>query len=409
MSGGANGPVTKGIGISMHAGTVDSSKYVFKFWRGQFTGVDPYGVGTLPYGSQYESAFTESDLIAQTTEISSVQDFTTWAASDTNYLNNFATPVVTPTGDGSIDPLDLAAYPETELLAGGTEAYNTSRVDEILTSIALLDYNYIVTGDEGVNASSVDNLKVLTHLDDDARFEKYMVVGGGSTEATFVSQSIAAAKGYDSAKAIVVHGGPKTTSVLLGGALRNKPASYKASHVIGRICGLDPQTPSTFKLLKLQGEQHILNKSQIEVGLDAGVLMTEMDGDIGGMVIVMGVNTLQSNKVFVTEQGSSFLISLENIKSQLTKELEVNMKVLLLGNQVSGPNRNTLDPSIVEEWTKGYLEGKTVTATTDNLILGAESIIASFDKASLEVSFEFTPNFEVNVILVSGIIIDPTS
>lgn len=410
LFGGADGPVTRGIGISMHAGTINSSKFVFKFWRGQFTGTDSYGTGTLPFGSQYEADFTEADLIAQSVEVATIAEFEAWAANDVDYLNNFATPVTSITGSGNIDPTDLAAYTRIELLAGGTEVYNTNRVDEILSAIASLDYNYIMTGDEGANANSVDNVKVLTHLEDDARFEKYMIVGGGDTEADFTSQSIAAAKAYNSSRVILVHGGAQIASRLTGGILRDKPASYKAAHVVGRICGLDAQTPVTNKLVKLIGEQHDLSEAQKEAGLEAGVLMTAMDNDLGGMTVVMGVNTLQDNQnVFVTELGDSFMVQLENIKSQLNKELEVNMKVKLLGNQQTGPNRNTLDTKIVEEWVKGYLESKTATQTVDNLITGFSGVVANFNKSALEVSYQISPNFEVNVILASGIIIDPNS
>lgn len=106
--------------------------------------------------------------------------------------------------------------------------------------------------------------------------------------------------------------------------------------------------------------------------------------------------------------GTSHLISLKRIAAQLNKELEINAKVQLLGNQEAGPNRATLTASVVQNWVQEFLKRRTATPTTDNLILSFQDITATFEADVLRVGYSFVPNFEINKLFITGLIIDPS-
>lgn len=405
MAGGVDGTtLTRGLSITMSAGTVDTAKYIFKFWRGTFSGLDSDGHA---YNGTTEAA-TSAELIAQTPELDTIQEVVDWANKNYDFGNIFQLTSNTISGAGTIVVGDLAIAVGNQLFAGGTQAYDTARVDELLDVVKPLDYTFVYTLDSGAAAQSVDNTKILANLITGAKYEKFLVIGGGDDKDTFTTESIPAAQFYNSDRVILCHGGCSINFQESGTGLKEKSARYKAAHVLGRMCGLAPQTPITFKTLGYAAETHGLSDSEKETALNAGVLVTAYDHELKAFSIVAGINTMQRNSYVLNPDGTSHLISLKRIAAQLNKEIEINSKVQLLGNQSSGPNRSTISPSIIKNWVQEFLKRKTATDTEDNLILSFQDITSTYNQDTLHVGYSFVPNFEISKLFITGTIIDPS-
>lgn len=414
MAGGVNGSkLTRGLAMTMEAGTIDPAKYKVKFWRGSFTGNDSEGHA---YGGVAE-ADTTPILLAESPESSSVTEIINWAKADFDFNNHIQImDTSVATGSGALTAADLTGTAGNQLFGNGaagstagTQAYNTARVTEVLDSIKNLDYTHILSLDGQANYNSADNAKLISHVVNDAKFEKFVWMGGGNDRNTFVSQSIAAANFHNTEKVVVCHGGCYVVSQKNGTGLKEKDSTYKAAHVLGRACGLPPQTPITFKGLGYAGEVHELKDSEKTQALRNGVLVTGHDGEIGTHVVVLGNNTLQQNTNVINTDGTSHLISVTRIKAQLSKELEVNMKRDLLGNQSQGPNVGTLTKEVVRTYVAKFLRRKTSTATKDGLIISFQDIVIEQRQDAYFVTFGFKVNMEINKIFITGTILDPNA
>lgn len=395
--------LSKGLGFIMETSPSDPTKFILKFYRGSYTGL---ASDSIPYdGISALSSIPE--LIATSTSFNTYEELLDWFNTDFDFNNNLELTSSTKTGDGSVDAVDAANYALMTVLSGGTQTYAPADLTAVLDNISDLDYTFVIAPDGGSNYASTVNEAILSHLVSSARFEKFMLVAGGRGRNEFVSQTIAATNHFDTDRVIVVHGACQVASAETATGLREKSSKYKLAAVLGRMCGLEPQTPITFKGISIAGEIHKLNKAEKERGLDEGVLMTAFDSDINAFTIVQGVNSLQRNRNVVNSDGTSHSIQLKRIAAQLNKEIEVNAKTQLLGNQSVGPNRNTLSPEVVAEWLKGYLGRKTATSTTDNLILSFQDISVSIVQDAYQINYAFVPNFEVNKLFFTGLIIDP--
>lgn len=404
MAGGVDGTtLTKGFSSTMEVGSTNPNKFIVKFWRGTFTGLD---IQNQPYDAIQEIS-SVPELIATSPEFDNAQEVVDWMKINYDFNNNFEMISGTVNGSGVVDATDLANTTGNQLFGGGSQTYSPLLVDKVLDAIKTLDYTFVYSMDGGAQGQSADNGKILAHLASEARFEKFMVVGGGNDVNEFESISVATAVFYNSDKVIVVHGGVNVNSQQTGTGLKPKDSRYKAAHVLGRLAGLGPQTPVTFKAMGYAGEIHNMTEGEKEHALDKGVLATGYNGDIGSFVVIAGINTLQRNRSVVNEDGTSYLISLKRIAAQLNKEIEINATIQLLGNQTNGPNAITLDPEIVKTWLKSYLKKKTATATTDNLIISFQDITVVRDQDALKINYAFVPNFEVNKLFFTGFILDP--
>lgn len=404
FTGGVDGTIlTQGVAITMEAGTVDTSKFVLKFWRGTYTGL---AADDIIYDG-IAAGDTEAQLLAASPEFNNVQEIIDWTVGDFDFNAHFKLTASTVTGTGVIDATDLTNTAGLQIFYGATQSYNTARVDEILTAISDLDFTFALSTDGGSDAQSADNGKLVSHFINESKYRKYLVIGGGDTKSDFAGVSLPACTFWDTERVVVVHGGMRVSSTLTGAGYREKSAVYKAAAVLGRIAGNEPQTPVTFKGIQMAGETHNLTDQEIAQAIEAGLCVTAYDSELQRFVVQQGVNTLQDNNYLVNSVGKSPLIQVEMINHQLLKELEYNAKVQLLGDQYVGPNRATLSEDVVKAWVKNYLLGKTATATVDNLILGFQDITVTVQQDAYFVEFAFIPNFEVNKLFVTGLIIDP--
>ena len=177
---------------------------------------------------------------------------------------------------------------------------------------------------------------------------------------------------------------------------------------MGRCAGLEPQTPLTLKRINIDGEVHVLDEKELEFALDKGILVSYFDDELQNFVILQGVNSLQPpNNVFlVNENGTSFSIAVNRIASQLNKEIIFNAKKRFYGDDLNGPNRNTISEEDVIAWLNGFLSRKVANATDDNLITRFQNIQVTTNQDNYYVTYEFAPNFEVNKMIFTGFMLD---
>ena len=408
-----NNNLTRGYAAVMRASTLDSSQYVIDFYAGTYKGADSEGD---PYDFIADTA-TEPRLLVSSPQFTNISTLINWAKSDFRFNQYFSYDASSSSvsGTGAVNAADLSNNAGNTLASGGTETYSTSHLDTVLDNITELDYTFVIAPDYAGDAQSSDNSKILSHIVNEAKYRKYMFVGGGNDDTGFedgdlssggVGSSIETAQFYDSERVIVVHAGVKMRRRGATG-FKNRDSIYKAALVLGRIAGLPPQVPVTFKSLRMDGDRHLLNSFDKTKALNSGVLCTHYDEDFGAWTVLQGVNTLQDNEFFITDTGKSYEISIESIKAQLSKEIEINAKRSLLG-QSDGVNRNTLSEEDGQQWLDSFLATQTVTETTDNLIISYNNITAETIGDSLRLNYNFEPNSPVNKLLVNGNIVDST-
>lgn len=397
FTGGVDGTtLSRGYAAVMRAGTLDTSKFAIDFYRGTFKGNDAEG-DAWDFVSEPLSI---PEIIATSDEFDNIEDLKAWADQDSNFDAYFNLKTYTKTGTGLVDSADLAANVGNNLASDGTETYSTSELDNVLDAITNLDYTFVLALDNDTNSQSTDNSKILTHLTDEARFRKFMIVGGANDNT--LSTSTAAAQFYNSPRVVVVHAGVEIPKVGQSG-FKERSSIYKAALVAGKLGGQAPQTPLTFKRLDFVKDRHELNENEKTTALANGVLATVFDADFQGYIVLQGVNTKQSNKFFIDSDGTSYEISVESIKAQLSKEIEINAKLLLLG-QANGVNRNTLTSLDVKQFTETYLTG-----VEGTYIVSSGNVVAEIQGDTITTSYQFEPAFPVNKLLFTGVIVDSTT
>lgn len=407
----ANNNLTRGYAGVMRASTLDPTQFVIDFYVGTYKGADSEGD---PWDFVADTA-TEPRLLVSSPQFTNISTLIAWAKSDFTYNQYFKYDAVdsSVSGTGLVNSADLTSNAGNTLATGGTETYSTTHLDTVLDNISELDYTFVLATDYAGDAISSDNSKILSHIVNEAKYRKFMFVGGGNDETAFedgdlssggAGSSIETAQFYDSERVIVVHAGCKLRRRGATG-FKDRDSIYKAALVLGRIAGNAPQVPVTFKSLRMDGDRHLLNTIDQTKAQNSGVLCTIYDTDFGAWTVLQGINTLQDNEFFITDTGRSYEISIESIKSALSKGLEINAKRTLLG-QSNGVNRNTLSIEDAINFTDTYLSTLTASETTDNLILSYRNITAQYVGDSIRISFQFEPNYPLSKIVFNGVIID---
>lgn len=409
----SNNNLTRGYAGVMRASTLDPTQFVIDFYVGTYKGADSEGD---PWDFVADTA-TEPKLLVSSPQFTNISTLIAWAKNDFTYNQYFKYDAVdsSVSGTGLINSADLIANAGNTLAAGGTETYSTTHLDTVLDNITELDYTFVLATDYAGDAISSDNSKILSHIVNEAKYRKFMFVGGGNDETAFedgdlssggAGSSIETAEFYDSERVIVVHAGCKLRRRGASG-FKDRDSIYKAALVLGRIAGNAPQVPVTFKSLRMDGDRHLLNTIDQTKAQNSGVLCTIYDTDFGAWTVLQGINTLQDNEFFITDDGKSHEISIECIKAQLSKEIEINAKRSLLG-QTNGVNRNTLTAEDGVQWLDTFLATQTATETTDNLITSYRNITTQFVGDTLKFNYSFDPSFPINKLLFIGKITDST-
>mgnify|MGYP001398921750 CR=1 FL=1 len=394
--------LVKGYAGKLTSGTDDPNKFVFSLWRGTFKGVADDGIA-------YDGISlneTTPELLTKSPEFSNMSELIAWAENDIILNNLFHIKTKTITGTGAITSADLILYSGNILASGGVENYSApNTLQDALDAVKDLPFTFFIADKWGDDAQGVQNTAILNHIYNSARFEKMMIVGGGADQTKFdqTNGSIQIAKYFNSDRVIVCHGAVKKKSISTGSGFRIFPSIYKAAVVLGRICGIAPQIPITFKNINIDGEVHPLNDKQKEKCLENGVLATYFDHDNGWFQILQGVNSLQKNNNLLNPDGTTFSIQLRRITSQINRELEINIKKELLSDP-NGVNRNTLSEAYIRDWVIGYLQLKTATTTSDNLIISFRNVTVQRNQDAYFVQYEIEANTEITKVFVTGLL-----
>ena len=409
----ANGEVTssiltKGYGVKLVPGVIDTSKYRMQFYVGTFRGTD--SINNVPY--ELTAANSAPALFLTSPELSSIDEFADWMQTDEDFKSMFVYTSHTNSDDGDsgvlipglLEANDLVTNAGFNLAAGATETYNLNHLQTTLEQVASIDYTFILSEDAEDNAQSSNNALLLDHILYDAKHEKFLMLGGGRIKSKFKSgvnySSADTAEFYDSDKVIVVHGGPKKKKKGSSGFLLYDTL-YKAAVCLGRICGLAPQDAATYKTIDIDGEQHVLTDKEKEYALDKGILYSYFDDELNKHVMGQGINTLQNNEFIVNEDGTSYSIAIRRMTAQLNREISYNAKKTFFGKN-EGPNRLTVTEQDLKTWLEGFLSKK----VDDKLIVKFGNITVSVSGDNYFVNYEFVPNFEISKMVFTGTLLE---
>ena len=399
---GAASLLTTGYAYTVDSGVIDTAKWIYKIWRGTYRGA--YS-DTQPYNEISETVAQNSpQLMAQSPEFDNIQDLIDWADTDEIYNLYFVKDTTSAgVGAGDVIASDVTAVVGYNVSAGGTEVYGTTDLDDALEAVADLDYNVVITtyADSTSPQTDANVIKIKAHLtDSDTSFTKYLMLYG---DDSVLATNITAAAALDTERDILTHGGilKLASKTVAPTGLRTWSSFFHMCYQLGRMLGLEPQVPLTFKTLDVQGLQDNLTIQEQIRALDAGLLCTVFDTLVNDFVVLQDVNTLQANTVTLNPDGTSHVIQFNRIKAQLNKELKINARRDLLGDPL-GVNRNTLSEQAVISYVKSYLMRKIATTNDDNLILSFQNVSVTRDQDAYSVTYEFVPNDEIRILLFTG-------
>ena len=400
FAGGVDGSIlTRGVGIVMSVGTNDPTKFQIKLYRGSYKGADENG---YHYDGVAEAG-TTAILLATSPEFNNIATLHTWMETNIQFGSFFTMKSKTVVGTGVVDSADNTANAGINLFAGGTEVYSTAKLDEVLGAAASLNYSWILADQYEDSAKSVDNGKLAAHIVDPNTFGyKMIIIGGGRKGDKFspgiTDGSVDIAQYYDNDRVVVAHGGPKKNTTASPNGFIEKTSLHKAAAAVGRLAGLEPQIPLTFKNIAFDGDLHVLTIKEQNLALNNGVLATIPDA--GRLEILQGVNTLQDNQFLLNPNATSHSIQLKRIVAQLNTELTINSKRLL--KNPLGSNRNTISAADITQFVTSYLKDRTAAPGDDNLILEFRNVVTVVDQDAYKTTYDVVLNTEITKLFFTG-------
>lgn len=388
----SNSIIRRGFGARMRTG-VTENHFVIDFYRGSFKGNDENGV---PFNFITE-AQSAPELIATSVEFDNIAELIAWAKTDESFNAFFTLTTQTVTGTGVVDSDDLTANSGNILAIGGTETYSIAHLNTALEALKDVYFSTILAPQIAASAVEQYNTRIASWVVEEWNYAGRVVIGGSSTLATVKTQAAA----YNHQSAIVTHFKPKKNSNTVQYGMIKYNEYHGAAMVAGRIAGLPPQIPITFKDFAIDGIVAPLSEKQRIELLDAGVLHVKYDESFQRFIVNQGINTLQSNKNIINPDGQSHLIQIERIGSQLSNDLKILSKIEILG-QENGPNANTVSPETLKAWTETKLKERTADRDTDNLLLGFRNVNVEKNQDSYLTTYEYGPNNEINKLFFIG-------
>ena len=402
----ANGILTgtnlsTGYGFMITSGVEDTSKWIMSFYVGSYTGTASDG---LPYG-EISAAAAEPRLVVQSPEFDNIKTLIEWAQTDSTFAQVFQLDSTSEAkGEGTVSESDV-----TDLLngyipaAGGTETYNQTNFEAVLDQIAGLNYSFVFMDQFGDNANSALTKAYITHMNNAAKFPHFLFVGGYNVAADY-SKSIELAQGFDSSYIQVTHGEVGLASDIAPQKYRWWTVMYNLCAQLGRTAGKEPMIPVTNKSIGVDRVRHILTESEQKKALKYGLLVTVKNDYLGKFVVLQGVNTLQDNANLFNAKGQSYSIQFMRIVAQINTELVVNAEIDLLG-QENGVNVNTLSAGAVKDWTVAYLQSRTATNETDNLLLAFQDVVVTRKEDAWFTTYKIRVNNEITKLFFTGFLI----
>lgn len=391
---GPSDNLKSGYALSLEAGVVDTSKYIIKIWQGTYKGVWTDGISYD--GVSVEGAVPE--LVLASPEIASVQEFVAWAKNNETFNYGFAI-------SGTPTEYTFTAYDKTEnafvLASSVTPTYSANDLTKVLSLLTKGDYSIILSLNKvGDTDADTINATLQYYVESETRFKKYLVVAAEDTFTTAINS----AKTFNSEFVWDVYGSPRISSSLSPLGYREFDSLCMAALVTGRIAGLPPQVPGTFKDLAIDGLKNPLSEINLETALDAGLMTVNYDDDLAYFCITRAINTLQNNTQLQNPDGSTFSIQISRICTQLNTDVVINAKKQIFQSNDSA-NLHTVSTKFLENWIKSYLASKIATPQQDNLILSVEDVSVEKNQDALYATYKFKPNSEVAFLFFTGVAI----
>jgi hypothetical protein len=391
--------LTSGLATRLRVAPGSTTKFILELWGATFRGLDADGD---PYDFTPITA-APAERLASSPAVSDVADLISWLKRD-KVAQQFVA-VGAGAAAGAIAAADVTSQAGYQLFADGTITYTPAAYAAALLAIANLDYTFVLSDKYGADAQGTVNTQLLSHLLTKAKYQKFLIVGGGYDEDAFTSLdgTLDTTAYFNSERVTVVHAGLELKTPQ---GLKAYSQYYKAAAYAGLRASKAPQVPCTFKSIEMDGDVHELNADQVTAALAGGALCTVYDDQLGYCVL-QDINTLQGarNENFVNEDGTSYENSISLIMAAVNKQLVIKAKVELFSDP-DGVNRNTLELIDMQQWVEGQLDKMTATKTTDNLILSADTIVVTLDKDGYYTSYRAEPNFPLNKMFFTGFLID---
>lgn len=393
-----------GYAFTTEAGVDNPEAVVLKLWQGTFTGLykDPVTGVELSY-NELTVEQSDANLLCESPECTTMAELIYWAQTDENFGARFVLDDATAVkGTGEMNASDVTdGY---QLAAGGTETYTPNTdLESVLSQIADVDYNIVMTDQIGANALSAANKAIIAHRNLDAKFDKFVFIGAYDSRANYEA-SLAYAKQANNAYVCIVHGGIGTASDMVASKIRWWGVFYNLCQVVGRTAGKPPYVPITNKTIGGDKLQMIPNEKEMEKAVKAGLVVVYPNPYLMRFVVLQGVTTLQDNKTLFNKKGLSFSIQFMRVLAQLNKECVVNAEIDLLGDE-NGVNLNTLSKGALETWTINFLQSRVATENQDNLIQRFQNVVATRVEDYYDVTYEVVVNSEITKIFFTGFLL----
>lgn len=394
--------LASGYGVTIVSGLKNPAKFIFKFWRGTFKGNHSDGYAY----DEINAASARPELVIESPEVATLAELVAWMNSDTTFNEGFSIGTYTDILEGSYAfvSADKTAVGTYVLSAGGTSAYNATDLEAALNVVKDLDFNVLMfnetLGDSGANDTI--SVRLQYFIQNEVIGEKFLSLAGKSTGASSdLTANLALARSFNSDRVWLTHGTVRKNSMIAPLGYRQFSSIYLQALMVGRILGLPPQVPATFKNINIDGIVNPLTDLQKEDCLDNGLLTTYYDKELAGFVILRGVNTLQENRSLQNPNGTSFSIQLTRISAQLNTDLVINAKITIFGRQ-DGTNRFTLSPEYLKDWTETFLASRVASDIQDNLIIDYSDVTVTRDGDAYRVNYKFSPNNEIAFLFFTG-------
>lgn len=402
---GSSAHLDKGYGYTIETGVRDNTKFIFKIWLGAWKG--DY-TDSIAY-DEIDKADTVAQLVVASPEFNNIQELIDWGTNDSKFNAYFkldATSAVV--GAGTVDSDDISGLSGYQLASGATETYATTDLDTVLETVQEVDYAILLSDQYGSsNYDSAYSSKMFIHLRDEAKFMKFMFVGGGADEDEFTATdgSVDIAEYFDNIHVIVAHSNVKKRSQRGSDGFRYWNTLIHAAYQVGRMAGLEPQVPLTNKAIDVDGMVHNLTKAQKELAVQSGISITAYNEYTRSFNVVQSVNTIQNNTYQINADATSFSTQIMRIVSQINRELVINANSTLLAEE-RGVNVNTLGSGTLLNWTKDYLQSRIATEGDDNLLLSYSDVTVTKDQDSYFVNYKIEVNGEITKIFFTGFLLN---
>ena len=184
------------------------------------------------------------------------------------------------------------------LLSGGSEgsAPDNTAWQNAIDAMQAEEINLLFVCSESNTIHAMARDHAIFCSDIQRRKERLTIVGGALNET--VDQVVTRAQDLNSSRAALVYPGIKRRNLSTGNIDTLSPM-YAAAVVTGLAAGVTPETPLTFKEIKVNALEKLLQPTEIDRCLDRGIMALESLPSDGIFRVVQGITTYLSDSNLV--------------------------------------------------------------------------------------------------------------